>query len=94
MTAIEFTKDDINNLELVREIVFRRLREAKWNQFYDPWGERDTGKLVRFETPDLRKRFIVLMNEVMWQLIIQNVITPGMNANNPELPWFILCSNF
>lgn len=92
MTAINFTKDDINNLELVREIVFRRLREGNWNQLYDTWEEHHTGKLVQFESPGLKNRFYVLMNEVMWQLIIQNVITPGMNASNPELPWFRITS--
>lgn len=92
MTAIEFTKVDFNNLELVREIVFRRLREGNWNQLYDTWEEHNTVKLVRFESLGLKDRFYVLMNEVMWQLIIQNVITPGMNSSNPELPWFRVTS--
>jgi hypothetical protein len=92
MTVVEFTKDDFDNLEIVREIVFRRLREGVWNQLYDNWEEHDTGKLVRFESRILKDRFYILMNEVMWQLIIQNVITPGLNASNPELPWFRVTS--
>ena len=28
----------------------------------------------------------------MWQLIIQNVVTPGLNASSPELPWFRVTS--
>jgi len=92
MTEVTFTKDDLDNMELVREIVFRRLREGNWNQLYDHWDERSTGKFIRFESPNLRDRFYVLMQEVMWQLIIQNVITPGINSSNLELPWFRITS--
>lgn len=92
MTEIKFTSDDLDNLELVRQIVFRRLREDNWNHLYDPWEERTTGKFVQFEFPNLRDRFHVLTQEIMWQLIIQNVITPGMNASNIELPWFRITS--
>ena len=48
MTAIEFTEDDFNNLELVREIVFRRLREGNWNQLYEHWEEHNTESLSGF----------------------------------------------
>ena len=88
MSPITFTQADVDNLELVRQIVFRRLKDREWEQLYDPWDERVAGKYVSFRPDCLRTRFIELVLEVMWQLIIQGVITPGRDAPNPALPWF------
>jgi hypothetical protein len=86
--AIIFRDEDFRNLELVRHVVLRRLREdAEWHQFDRTWDER-AQDFVRFEPSRLRDRFIVLANEVLWQLIIQGVVTVGYNAGNPNLPWF------
>ncbi|MCK4392662.1 hypothetical protein KAX17_07115 [Candidatus Bipolaricaulota bacterium] len=83
-----FRDDDWGNLELVRQIVLRRLKEdADWQQFDRTWGDH-ASQFVQFEQPRLRSRFLVLANEVMWQLIIQGVITVGLNEHNPNLPWF------
>src|SRR5258708_3765933 len=71
MTAIAFTQADSNNLELVRQIVLRRLKDGEWNQLYDAWDEHYAGKYITFPQPWLRNQFIVLVLEVMWQLIIQ-----------------------
>ena len=92
MTAVTFTKEDFDNLELVRQIVLRRLKEGGWDQLYQQWDEHHASKYVKFEVPHLQNRFIVLVSEVMWQLIIQGVITPGKDAPNPELPWFRVTS--
>lgn len=88
MPAIIFTQADFDNLELVRQLVFRRLKEGSWNQLYDPWEDRTVSQIVVFDASHLRNRFIVMVVEVMWQLIVQGVVTPGMNAANPALPWF------
>jgi len=83
-----FRQSDWNNLELVRQIVLYRLKhDSDWNQFDYVWGERGSS-FVEFEYPQLRTRFVVWVNEVMWQLLIQGVITVGMNVNNPTLPFF------
>lgn len=92
MTAITFTQADCDNLELVRQLVFRRLKDGHWNQLYDPWEEQSAGQFVVFESSHLRHRFLVLVSEIMWQLITQGVVTPGMNAANPALPWFRVTS--
>lgn len=82
-----FTDDDHNNLELVREIVLDRLRrDNRWNQFDYDWAH--TENFVESAERRLRNRFVVLANEVMWHLVIQGVITPGLNASNPTLPFF------
>ncbi len=83
-----FRESDRDNLELVRQIVLYRLKhDSDWNQFDYVWGERGSS-FVEFESGRLRGRFSVLANEVMWQLLIQGVITVGMNASNPNLPFF------
>ena len=83
-----FRQTDYDNLELVRQIVLYRLKhDSNWSQFDYIWAERGSS-FVEFEPHQLRRRFVVLANEVMWQLLIQGVITVGMNANNPNLPFF------
>lgn len=83
-----FRQSDWNNIELVRQIVLYRLKhDTDWNQFDYIWGERGSS-FVEFENPQLRNRFMVLANEVMWQLLMQGVITVGMNASNLNLPFF------
>ncbi len=89
MTAITFGVDDFDNLELVRSIVLRRLKEDRsWQQFYDNWDSRGAAGRVEFAQNNHRDQFMVLVDEVMWQLLMQGVITPGINAHNPGLPWF------
>lgn len=84
---LRFDDAEFNNLELVRQLVLRRLREdSTWNHFdysgqgFDPY--------VAFPEHRHRQRFAVLANEVMWEFIIQGITTPGMNAPNPNLPFF------
>ncbi len=75
------------SLEIVRQAVFRRLREdSHWTQI----GAYDANAFDPYvEVPGhLRGRFLVLMNEIMWELIIQRVITPGSDSANPNLPFF------
>lgn len=83
-----FREVDCNNLEFARQIVLQRLRDdSRWTQFDYIWDSRRQG-YVLFEQDYLRSRFVELVNEIMWQLIIQGIISPGMNALNPNLPHF------
>ncbi len=94
MPAIKFTKDDFDNLELVRQIVLRRLKEDRnFNQFFMQWADR-MERYVTFGEPQIpvRQRFEFLADEVLWQLFIQHVITPGKDSSNPDFPWFRLTS--
>lgn len=92
MSPVTFTQADFDNLELVRQIVLRRLKDGQWNLLYDPWVERSASQYVTFQPLHVSDRFIVLVQEVMWQLISQGVITPGKDAANPALPWFRVTS--
>ena len=84
-TIFKFGEADFGNLELVRQIVLNRLKkDTDWNQFDYTW---DQG-WVDFEPQTVRPRFVTLANEIMWQLIIQGVLTVGMNSHNPNLPFF------
>lgn len=87
-TPAVFRDSDFNNLEYVRQIVLKRLKDdTRWNQFDRTWDEHHQ-KFVSFDPGRLRDRFVVLANEIMWQLIIQGVITVGIDAANPNLPFF------
>lgn len=89
MSVVNFTRDDLSNLELVRQIVLRRLKEDRgFNQFYSQWVSCE--RYVTFGEPEIqvRQRFEFLADEVLWQLFIQHVITPGKDPSNPDFPWF------
>ncbi len=61
---VVFRKEDWSNLEFVRQIVLRRLREdSSWHQFDFIWDENQQAH-VQFEPRDLRPRFLELANEV------------------------------
>lgn len=84
---VVFDDSNFNNLELVRQVVLRRLREdSTWSHL--DYGGDGFDRYVTFPHSRLKGRFAVLANEVMWELIIQGVITPGMNPPNPTLPFF------
>lgn len=83
-----FSQADVDNMERVRQIVLYRLaRDKDWHQFDYVWAESG-GNYVKFEHPQLRKHFLFLANEVMWQLLVQGVIAPGLDSNNLNFPWF------
>jgi len=83
-----FRECDRDNLELVRQITLQRLRDdPDWCQFDYSWAD-GASRFVQFDPSRLRSRFVVLANEVMWQLIMQGVITVGLNDHCPNLPWF------
>jgi hypothetical protein len=42
--------------------------------------------------PPLSREDSDLVNEIAWDLIIERVITPGMDPSNCDLPWFRLTS--
>ena len=86
---VQFTRDDLNNLELVRSVILHRLKDdRRYQQMYSQWADDEVRDFVTFQDIGVKDRFFVLENEVLWQLIVQGVITPGMNSSNPAFPWF------
>ena len=95
MERIEFSAQDQNGLEIVRSIVFKKLKMRQWDQqpsqfegYFDDCVEL-VGKDIVSER-DAKERFLQLFREVFWQLIAQGVICPGKNAANPNLPFFTI----
>lgn len=77
------------NLDIVRQIVFARLKnEPEWKQLdnsgygFDRYVEyvgRPNQKILAFQAQD-----------VFWQLVVEGILAPGMNPSNMNLPWFHL----
>lgn len=88
-----FTQDDVDNLELVRQIIVNRLKQdAGWDSFAPHCWDENAADWVIIALPSLRTRFIELANEVMWQLIIQGVISPGRDSYSIGPPFFHITS--
>ncbi|MDD5775093.1 MAG: hypothetical protein PHS64_04035 [Candidatus Omnitrophica bacterium] len=90
MERIKFDSQDTNFSEIIRSIMFDRLRKGAWQQL----NLRDTGFDEYFEfgsnTHAERDVFMLMVQEIFWQFIAQGIITPGIDVNNPGLPWFRL----
>lgn len=75
------------DIEVVREIVFARLKqEADWQQL-DQMG-RDFEPYVEYVGRSDPGLLAFLSQEVFWQLVIEGILSPGMNSSNMNLPWF------
>lgn len=88
MDKIKFSIEDKSAREIVRAIFFQWLKEGKFNQFpnsIEPF--KDKVDFVGVRHP-VQERFLLLAQEIFWELIIQGIITPGLNAMNPNLPFF------
>jgi len=88
MEEIKFSHDEENPSEIVRAVIFEMLKEGRLDQL--PISTERFRDKVKFEGNDsqARKKFLLLVHEIMWELIIQRVITPGSDTANPNLPFF------
>lgn len=88
MPKIPFNPSEPGGLELVRQIVFMRLRDqTHWEQLDTTGAGFDSYVEFNGGSKDYR-RLAFLAHEVCWELIIQGVLSPGLNASNPNLPFF------
>lgn len=90
MDKIKFDPNDPAFFEILRSVVFDRLRKGGWEQLY----MHDTGFNEYFDfgqnVRGAEAATMPMVQEIFWQLIAQGVITPGLNISNPNLPWFRL----
>ena len=86
MNKVQFNPQT-DGLEEVRLIVFRRLRQDPQFRSFEQGVEGFAG-FVELLDHDGRNTFLFLAHEVLWELIIQGVIAPGLNSANLNLPWF------
>jgi hypothetical protein len=88
MSGIPFSPNN-PDLEAVRQIIFARLRaEPNWKQL-DRAGDGYT-RYVEYKGTERegRNALVFAAQEVFWQLVVEGVLSPGMDSNNIELPWF------
>jgi hypothetical protein len=90
MPGIPFSPNS-PDLEAVRRIIFERLRrEPNWSAIdrtaegYAP----DVQYQGSFNRGEERNALIFAAEEVFWQLVIERIIAPGLNASNLDWPWF------
>jgi hypothetical protein len=91
---VHFGANELSNIELVRQIVWQRLRKEKWNQL----SVNDYGfdQFVAFEENSYRYTFGNLAREVIWELIGLGILVPGQPSSQTSqasgydawnLPW-------
>jgi len=89
MSKINFDPKEEGGLELARAIVLERLRnDTNWNQ-YDHSGS-GFGRFVEYigDPTKGRRKLAFLAQDVLWEFMIQGIIGPGLNVDNPNLPFF------
>jgi len=89
MGKIQFNPDEEGELELARYIVLERLRTDRSWQQYDLTGQ-GFDRIVEYvgNSQQGRSKLTILAQDVLWELMTQGVIAPGLNMHNPNLPWF------
>ena len=89
MDKINFDPSEEGGFELARAIVLQRLKEdTSWSQ-YDHSGTGFNRYVEYVGDPEAgRRRLCFLAQDILWELMIQGVIAPGLNINNPNLPFF------
>ena len=73
-------------------IVFERLRrDPSWEQL-NPYDDAGFEPYVEYVgSAHLAKtKLLTLVQDAFWELVIQGVLAPGLNLENPNLPWFHL----
>jgi hypothetical protein len=91
------------NMEEARGYVFQAIRESGWNQFgilvssvgiIKARAQRMNVDVTRLGfdggTHLLTPQERTLLLEVVWSLIVQGILIPGMNDNNPSWPFLSL----
>jgi hypothetical protein len=79
------------DMEAARQIIFERLRrEPGWDQL-DRSGDGYAPYVDYVDSPQSGRNVLVFAaEELFWQLIIERIIAPGMDASNLKLPFFHL----
>jgi hypothetical protein len=82
--------DQNGGTELIRAAFLQRLREKPdWNSFIAGREDYLANYLDYTGNPELaRTRAQMLAHDVFWELVIQNIVAPGHNIANPNLPFF------
>jgi len=74
------------DLAIVREVMLSRLSRGDFVQI-DYSGD-GFSEYVEFQNPQSRQIFAVLAQEVFWALVVEGIVSPGLDYSNNKLPWF------
>ena len=67
--------------DALRDLVIDILRKAPQTHF------RAVENEIRRLSQDYEKRDVLLLNEILWEMLLQGILAPGKNSLNPELPF-------
>ena len=65
----------------LRPVVFDILRKTPQTHF------RAVENDVRSKSEEYERRDVLMLNEVLWDLLLQGILAPGKNSLNPDLPF-------
>ena len=89
MDKIKFDPDEKGGLELARAVVLQCLKENRnCYQYNNVFSSLDNYVDFIGDLKQGRRRLTMLAQDVLWELMIQGVIAPGLDSNNPNLPFF------
>jgi len=69
------------NRSALRDLVIDVLRKTPQTHF------RAVENEVRRLSEEYEKRDVLLLNEILWELLLQGILAPGKNSLNPDLPF-------
>jgi hypothetical protein len=55
-------------------------------------GSKATSQKLFPHSPQLESTDRLLVQEIFWDLVVERIITIGLNVSNPDFPWFRLHS--
>jgi len=67
--------------DALRDLVIDVLRKAPQTHF------RAVENEIRRRSEEYEKRDVLLLNEILWEMLLQGILAPGKNSLNPELPF-------
>ncbi len=74
--------------EIVRKVILYRLKyDTSWKQWGGFHGFDNYVDFIN-KNDAAENKFEMCRMEILWELIIEGIIAPGMNYSNLELPWF------
>jgi hypothetical protein len=75
------------DMRLLRLAVFERLRrEPSWHHL--PTDAADFDQYIEHVNPGQRHVAVFHLHEVLWQLLTEGVLAPGIDSSNLKLPFF------
>jgi hypothetical protein len=75
------------DLKLLRLTIIERLRrDESWHLL--PNSSAGFDDYIDPVHPERKQVLVVHVNEVLWQLLIEGVLAPGLDSSNLNLPWF------